>query len=440
MQVTTSYKVKIIGYNKIFQGTLDIYRGALAFLIDVVDAEWENISGIDSAKYRQRHVENLVHRTKSNEPKYDFDERFYKLPSYLRRGVISDAIGKVSSYKSNFANWESKGKQGKPPRLQLSHNDFPALFRDNMFIRTGDYTARLKIYHKNDWVWLEVKLRKSDADYILHHKANSRETVPTLMRKGRNWYLRFAFEDKAELTKKTETITAVDLGVNNAATCSVMLPDGTVIGRKIISFPVEQDRMEHKTNRIKKAQQHGAKSTPRLWAYANNYNRALSEKTANAIVEYANMYCSDVIVFEHLDTQGKKRGSKKQKLHLWRKKAVIAMATSKAHLLGMRVSTVCAWGTSKLAFDGSGTVERGKYTQDSKECYNYSICVFPTGKQYHCDLNASYNIGARYYIREILKSLPETVRLGVEAKAPQLAKRTTCVLSDLISLSAELAA
>ncbi|MCL2814255.1 MAG: transposase, partial [Oscillospiraceae bacterium] len=69
--------------------------------------------------------------------------------------------------------------------------------------------------------------------------------------------------------------------------------------------------MGRKLNRIKKAQQAGAKRTPRLWAYANNYNRTLSERTAKAIVEFAGQYCSDVIVFEHLDMRGKKRGSKK---------------------------------------------------------------------------------------------------------------------------------
>jgi len=100
-------------------------------------------------------------------------------------------------------------------------------------------------------------------------------------------------------------------------------------------------------------------------------------------------------------------------------------------LFGMRVSAVCAWNTSRLAFDGSGPVARDEG--------NYSMCTFATGKRYHCDLSASYNIGARYYIREIMKSLPVTVGLAVEAKVPRLARRTTCVLSDLISLNAELA-
>ena len=107
------------------------------------------------------------------------------------------------------------------------------------------------------------------------------------------------------------------------------------------------------------------------------------------------------------------------------------MVTTKAHRLGMRISHVNAWGTSKLAYDGSGFVERGI---DG----NYSICRFQNGKVYNCDLNASYNIGARFFIREILKSEPETVRLELEAKVPHVSRRSTCTYSTLISLNAGL--
>jgi uncharacterized protein (UPF0128 family) len=100
----------------------------------------------------------------------------------------------------------------------------------------------------------------------------------------------------------------------------------------------------------------------------------------------------------------------------------------------MRVSHVNAWGTSKFAYDGSGTVLRGR-DAGSK---TYFMCKFANGKIYNCDLSASYNIGARYFIRETLKSLPETVRLRTEAKVPQCSKRSTCVLSDLLNLNAVL--
>ena len=153
-------------------------------------------------------------------------------------------------------------------------------------------------------------------------------------------------------------------------------------------------------------------------------------------MDTARQYDCDVIVFEHLDTKGKKRGSGKQRLHHWRCQYVQKMVMSKAHREGMHVSTICAWGTSRLAYDGSGPVQRGS----KAELSTYSLCKFTNGKVYDCDLSASYNIGARYFIREILKSLPETARLEISAKVPECSKRSTCTYSSLISLNAVFAA
>jgi len=100
----------------------------------------------------------------------------------------------------------------------------------------------------------------------------------------------------------------------------------------------------------------------------------------------------------------------------------------------MRISHICAWGTSRLAYDGSGPVQRGR----DGGFHTYELCRFSNGKVYNCDLSASYNIGARYFIREILKSLDASSRLDIEAKVPQCSKRSTCTFSTLISLNAEL--
>ena len=155
-------------------------------------------------------------------------------------------------------------------------------------------------------------------------------------------------------------------------------------------------------------------------------------------MDTAASFHADIIVFEHLDKNGRKSGSKKQRLHMWKAEYVQNMVESKAHRKGMRISRICAWKTSRLAYDGSGEVKRGKESERTNG--SYSICEFTTGKLYNCDLNASYNIGARYFIREILKSLPERERLALEAKDPAAARRSTCTLSTLISLHAVLAA
>ena len=437
MQIYTAYKVKIKHYNHIFKDTVAIYRNAVDYLIDVCTVNWDDVSDIGSSLRKQRYIETLVHATKENpNPVYDFDSKFYKMPSYLRRGAISEAIGKVSSYKSNLANW-NKNPIGKEPSVPKAGLVFPSMYRTVMYNQTDDYRAQLKVYVRNTWDWITVDLRKSDMDYIVRHCKERKQCAPTLQKRGREWFLDFPFEEKVTLNDSNindQTIAAVDLGINTAATISVMRSDGTILGRHFCKLSKETDHLTHSINRIKKAQRHGNHKTPRLWARTKGINQDIATKTANYIMDVAVLYNADVIVFEHLDRNGNTRGSKKQRLKLWRSQEVQSIVTNKAHRLGMRVSHICAWGTSKLAYDGSGTVLRGK----DGGFDTYELCRFQNGKTYNCDLSASYNIGARYFIREILKSLDESSRLLIEAKIPQCSKRSTCTFSTLISLNAVL--
>ena len=437
MQIYTAYKVKIKHYNHIFKDTVAIYRNAVDYLIDVCTVNWDDVSDIGSSLRKQRYIETLVHATKENpNPVYDFDSKFYKMPSYLRRGAISEAIGKVSSYKSNLANW-NKNPIGKEPSVPKAGLVFPSMYRTVMYNQTEDYRAQLKVYVRNTWNWITVDLRKSDMDYIVRHCKERKQCAPTLQKRGREWFLDFPFEEKVTLNDSNindQTIVAVDLGINTAATISVMRSDGTILGRHFCKLSKETDHLTHSINRIKKAQRHGNHKTPRLWARTKGINQDIATKTANYIMDVAVLYNADVIVFEHLDRNGKVRGSKKQRLKLWRSQEVQSIVTNKAHRLGMQISRICAWGTSKLAYDGSGTVLRGK----DGGFNTYELCKFRNGKTYNCDLSASYNIGARYFIREILKSLDESSRLLIEAKIPQCSKRSTCTFSTLISLNAVL--
>lgn len=442
MNIISTYSVAIKNYNRILKRTVQTYRKAVDFFINVANKEWNQFSGITEQNGCIAVMERLTNKTKDKtEVSYDFGKDFYKFPCYLRRAAIKDAVGLVSSYRSNLANWEALGETDGKPSLPSAGHSFPCMYKTNVYNRIDTYSAEIKIYNGKEWLWLPVNLKKGDVDYILHHCSERKEQSPSLVRRGKKWFLDFSFEENRELHNTNiweQTIIAVDLGIKNACTCCVMKSDGAVHGRYFLKLPVETDQLNTDINRIKKAQQHGASHTPRKWTAANATNTDIARKTANFIIDVAVLYSADTIVFEHLNLSGKKRGGKKQKLHLWRAKEVQELVTHKAHRLGMRISRVCAWGTSRLAFDGSGSVQRGVYTQDGKVCYNYSICVFRTNKVYNCDLNASYNIGARYFIRELLKSLPEKERLALEAKVPSAAKRSTSTLSTLISLNAEL--
>ena len=437
MKIYSTYGVKIKHYNHIFKDTVKIYRKAVDFLINVCLSEWNNISAIKGNLLQQQYVERCIHVTKYNPaPMYDFDIKFYKMPSYMRRGAINEAIGKVSAYISNLSNWKTN-PVGREPSVPKAGYVFPSMYRTVMYNQTDDYIAQIKVYIRNTWDWITIDLRKSDMDYIYRRCKNRKQCAPTLQKSGKEWFLDFPFEEKVTLCDTVvynQTVVAVDLGINTAATVSVMRSDGTILGRYFCKLPKETDHLMHSINRIKKAQQHGNYKTPGLWAKAKGINHDIAVKTANYIMDIAVLYNADVIVFEHLDKNGKVRGSKKQKLKMWRSQEVQSIVTNKAHRLSMRISRVCAWGTSKFAYDGSGRVLRGK----DGGFGTYELCKFQNGKIYNCDLSASYNIGARYFIREILKSVDASSRLGIEAKVPQCTKRSTCTFSTLISLNAEL--
>ena len=440
MNLVTSYSVKLNEANKAFADTAAKYRGAVTFFLGVALTEWDALAVLPSTtgKEKNNYMETLTVTSKGRkEVPYPFGDAFYKFPSYLRRAAISEALGMAASYKSNYENWENAdpATRGKEPAVPTVGYIYPAMYRDNCFVRTGTYTARLKVWIRNTWDWIDIKLRKSDVDYILHHCSGFKECVPTLQKRGKNWYLDFTFQYNTNLHNtdiREQTILAVDLGINSCCTCAAMRADGTVIGRKFLKLPREYDCLRRRTGRIKRAQRHGSHDVSGLWKLADGINDDIASKTAAFIMDAAALYHADTVVFEHLDLSGKKRGSKKQRLALWKARKVQDIVQNRCHRVGMRISRICAWNTSRLAFDGSGKVMRGN--ESARTGGSYSVCEFQNGRIYNCDLNAAYNIGARYYIRELTKSIPVTEWQRIQAKVPACAKRSTCTLSDLIRL------
>lgn len=438
MKIVSSYAIEIKHIYKLFRQTIKIYNDAISFCVKVFEENWSDLEILETGnKERKDYADSLIHSTRSNVAKYpEFDVMFHKMPSYLRFSVINTALGYLSSYHSNLDNWEFSNSDGKAPSLQTHLNKLPTFYKGNMYLDDCDGDAvRLKLFVNNDWNWVTVQLKHTDVASIQRHMQNAKMSVPTLEKKNKKWFLRFAFEEKVELNKtklEEQRILAVDLGINTDATCSVMDVDGAILAREFINFASDKDQLYHTLNKIKKVQQkYGSSNVAKLWRYAKFHNEELARKIAGAITDIAIKYDCDVIVFEYLDTIGKKRGSKKQKLHMWKKNTIQKIVEHKAHRNGIRVSHICAWGTSKLAYDGSGVVLRGK----NADLGTYELCRFSSGKVYNCDLSASYNIGARYFIREVQKILPVKVWSDIVAKVPECQKRTQCTYNTLLDIN-----
>jgi len=202
--------------------------------------------------------------------------------------------------------------------------------------------------------------------------------------------------------QESDFVCSVDLGINNAATASIVGRDGTVKARIFINPARDIDRRNQRRMMISTKSRQTRNITKSdlskgfcqgLYRKSSNINSEISRKVMRGIVDFALSHGVKVIVFENLEGWKAKAGRKgslpKQKFHLWCHRQIVELTQQRWEEFGGKVVLVNPKYTSAYAFDGSGKVRRGKD--------NYSLCRFTTGKNYNADLNASYNIGARYW-------------------------------------------
>ena len=200
-----SREVRIVDAFKVFLYTIAIYQNAVSFLIDVVNEHYDTIRSLPSQKAMTL-VERLVHSTSTRKALYpSFDIRFHKLPSYLRRAAIMEAVAAVTLYRKNLADWEVSDKLKKKPFLNRKRNVMPAFYRDNMFIldeENGVYMAKLKLFSDGDWKWHVFNLSQADVRSIEKEFNLADAKCPVLKRHGQRFSMSFAFETDAELPRR----------------------------------------------------------------------------------------------------------------------------------------------------------------------------------------------------------------------------------------------
>jgi IS605 OrfB family transposase len=443
MIVTKTARRRLRNYTRYLDYTLDIYRNALEYVNNIVYAEWVNIEQLPLSKQRVNFVERLIHSTSKNKAIYeDFDRLFYKFPSYFRRAVIMEAIGNVSSHMTRYRQWEeynrnrvAQGKKprGKAPTFQAKCNAFPVFYRDGMsrWIRNG--RVALKLYNGSDWIWFVLPFEPVDT---ARFEGWVRQN-PLLVKKNNRWSLHIPFEKNIELQDKdfVRPILSIDLGLNHTATCSVVSANGTVLHREFIDYAREKDRLRRLPGQVADSARktwlipEGQEFARRYWRIVTALTDEIAHQCSHRLVEIARKHNCQAIVFEHLGKLKVPKNFKgarrlRKKLHYWLQGRIQRYTKYKAHAEGIRFSRVWANGTSRYAYDGSGEVVR---------VGNGQCAVFMTGKTYNADLSASYNIGARYWVREI-QSLTGNSKVAVAGESPATVARHQQTLASLISL------
>ena len=98
MKITSTYSVRLRNFNLVFDDTVEVYRHAVDYFIELVIANWNtHFANLSHANDCIRVAEGLSVRTiKRPMTPYNFCHDFEKFPSYLRRVAIKAAYGQVS--------------------------------------------------------------------------------------------------------------------------------------------------------------------------------------------------------------------------------------------------------------------------------------------------------------------------------------------------------
>jgi IS605 OrfB family transposase len=341
------------------------------------------------------------------------------------------ATGQVSSYLTRYQQWQSgnrKRKDAKPPMLNANAGCYPALYRGQCYKLHGYEFVEIKVFTGTDWVWTTVQI----TGLRERHEVDSNKMLsPYLIFNENACHLSVPFEVTPPKRQGDGVVVAVDLGINTTATVAVVDNSGTVIQREFIHPGRDIDRRDKRlksvSTRASKTMGKGGKLhkgfCSNTYRKCRNINQQIGHIVSKRIVQIAQAFNADAIVFENLKgwkaRGGRKRSNLRQRFHGWLKAMIGNFTEMKWREVGGKVMDVIATYTSKLAYDGSGEVKR-----DSK---NYALAKFNSGKRYSADLNGAQNIAAR----GILKLTRRNDREERSSKRSGRSPRSWACLCDL---------
>lgn len=383
-----------------FDETVKVYRRFCRHLVGVVFTHWLTLGDLSSQQVIPA-VERLIHQTAQNPVvKYpSFNAVFHKFPSYYRRAAIAFAVGQVSSFMTRYQEWQSgdrKRRDAKPPKLTPNAGCYPVLYRGQCYKLHGVDQIEIKVFTGSDWIWTTAQI----TGLRERHKVESNKQLsPSLIVNRNTCHLSVPFECHPEQRQPDQTVVAVDLGLNTTATVTVVTFSGTVIQREFIHPGRDIDRRDQRLKsvamRARKTMGKGGKLHKGFCAHTyrkcHNINQQIAHLVSKQIVQIAIQFNAQAIVFEHLKgwkpSGGGKGSTLRQRFHGWLKAKIRELTAMKWQEVGGKTIEIVAAYTSKLAYDGSGVVQRNSQ--------NYALAKFTSGKQYNCDLNGSQNIAAR---------------------------------------------
>ena len=417
--------------------TVVLLTAARAFYIDFFLAHADKLAERVSY-YSEKHLEMRERAISANElltwaeactvatkvhphpwPGWNFSERFADLPFAYRRSVIKDAIGKVRSYLSQWANWEKSGqKQGKPGLPGAGEH--PTLYQGTCELsleeaKGMDRFVRLKVYDGKMWRWANYPVTCSRYFQQRQRDPAWEQHSPLLVLTKQTAALHFPQTKQVQAKKVKESkrdpelvTVAVDLNVKNLAVITVRQHQHIMETVFVTDRGLDQQRYRH-LKRIAKKQRlsgkpvAGERSNQQLWRHVRRMHADAAHQVAHRIAAVCAKYPGCVLLFERLRKIKPRGASKSRRMN--RKQAnqlrgkINQTAREQAYALGVVTVETNAHGTSQYCSRCGARGERFsirggvRIKEQWGKLFRCPMCHYEA----HADHNASVNVHHSFY-------------------------------------------
>lgn len=352
-------------------------------------------------------------------PDWNFSLAFPKFPVVYRRSVIKDAIGKVRSYLSNQAKWDTSGKKRGEPGLPGASNH-PTLYKGTFSLELDGLDlrktfVRLKVYIGTGWTWVNYPVKYSRFFEKRRTESGWEQQSPKLILRHKSAELHVC-QTKEIMAKKImerkrdpDLVTVgVDLNVKNLAMISVRQHERIIETVFVTDHGLDQHRYRHLKRIAKKQWQsgkpvQGERSNQQIWQHIRHMNEDAAHQVARHIANVCAKFPGCILIFERLRKIRRSAGSKSRRMNRTQanqlRGKINQQARAKAYAQGIVTVEVNPWGTSQHCCNCGAKGERFSLKAGKRN-------VWKGGKLFACprchyeanaDHNASVNLHHSFY-------------------------------------------
>ena len=345
------------------------------------------------------------------------------LHSHMLQQIILNYIGDYKSYIAIKGMYEKEDKviKGRPRMPRYKKEEKVQITFTKYAIRKEGRTIRLSISKK-----IQEKFQVKSLNFLIPKKLEKLVNLESIKmikigkEKNGKYKLDIIYEKEEKKQAEGSNIMAIDLGMNNLATCTNMKNNksliiaGESLKAKIGYINKEIARLEGiQMKMVGNKKYRNTKRINKLYEQRRNYSKTYMHKASRLIIEYAlQNECDTIVIGEIKDIKQKMQGNKRfVQMPI---QNLVEKIEYKAKLEGIEVIKITEEYTSGVSSIDKEKINKENY--DKSRRIKRGLFKTEEGKIINADVNGSINILRKYVKNLFSPNLEIAMDIGREQR------------------------